>query len=166
MRFWRLNVPNYESDYRHSYINGQLHYPFGLPGVECDVCCQTSGGCRVRSYECPEELRSHKNLAQRWPIPRSEHSLLQQQVLTALGAKGESFVDLGPGDSFQPCYLEIPSRPRADFLWLSAGVLVVSERIKGVFETICGDNAAVRPIILRKIGKREAKLPPPMPSTG
>jgi hypothetical protein len=46
------------------------------------------------------------------------------------------------------------------------GVLVVAERIKDLFLSSCGDDIAVCPIILRKIGKREAKLPTPMPSTG
>jgi hypothetical protein len=37
MQFWRLRNPDYDSDYKRSYINGQLEHPFGLPGVRCDV---------------------------------------------------------------------------------------------------------------------------------
>jgi|HubBroStandDraft_2_1064218.scaffolds.fasta_scaffold131021_2 hypothetical protein len=166
MRFWRLMSPDYDSDYRGSYINGSLEHPFGLPGVDCDVCGQTWGGSRVLSYEYPESLRSHKKATDRWPIPRSQHSALQEQLLNELGLEGEPFVDLRPGDSFQPCYLDVPSRPRADFLWSSIGVLVVSERIKESLVSLCRDEIAVRPITLRKVGNREAKLAPPMPSSG
>lgn len=165
-RFWRISSPDYESDYRDSYINGGLDYPFGLPGVHCDVCGQTWGGCRVLSYECPESLKSHKNFKERWPVSRSEHTALQQQLFAALGARGEPFIDLRPGDTLQPCYLDIPSRPRADFLWPYLGVLVVSGRIKDFFLNTCCDEISVRPIVLRKVGKRQAELPPPMPTTG
>jgi hypothetical protein len=166
MRFWRLTSPDYDSDYRHSYINGSLEHPFGLPGVECDVCGETWGGSRVLAYEYPESLRSYKKARDRWPIPRSEHSALQERLLNELGLEGKPFVDLRPGDSFQPCYLDVPSRPRADFLWSSLGVLVVSERIKELLVSLCRDEIAVRPITLRKVGEREAKLAPPMPSSG
>ena len=165
-RFWTISSPDYESDYRQSYINGGLDYPFGLPGVHCDVCGQTWGGSRVLSYECPESLRNHKNFKERWPVSLSEHSALQQQLFAALGTRGEPFIDLRPGDTLQPCYLDIPSRPRADFLWPNWGVLVVSERIKDFFLKTCVGEISVRPIVLRKIGKRHAKLPPPMPTTG
>ena len=158
--------PEYGSDYRYSYINGSLEHPFGLPGVDCDVCGQTRGGSRVLPYDYPESLRSHKKAKDRWPIPRSEHSALQEQLLKQLGLEGAPFVDLRPGDSFQPCYLDVPSRPRADFLWSRSGVLVVSERIKESLVSLCRDEIAVRPITLRKVGKREAKLAAPMPSTG
>jgi hypothetical protein len=106
MRFWRLTAPDYRSDYEYSYINGGLEHPFGLPGVECDVCGQTWGGSRVLPYEYPESLRRHKKAKDRWPVPRSEHSALQEQLLSQLGLAGAPFVDLRPGDSFQPCYLE------------------------------------------------------------
>jgi hypothetical protein len=154
MLFWRLTSPDYGSDYRYSYVNGSLEHPFGLPGVRCDVCGQTWGGSRVLPYEYPELLRSHKKATDRWPISRSEHSALQEKLLNQLGLEGEPFVDLRPGDSFQPCYLDVPSRPRADFLWSSIGVLVVSERIKESFVSLCRHEIAVRPITLRKVGKR------------
>jgi hypothetical protein len=165
-RFWTISSPKYKSDYKHSYINGDLDYPFGLPGIKCDVCGATWGGRRVLPYECPERLRSKKNLTERWPIARHEHTVLQQQVLAAISTEGVPFVDLRPGDTFKPCYLEVPSLPRADFLWSRGGVLVVSEPIKRLFLDMCGDDIDVCAITLCKIGKREAKLPPPMPRTG
>jgi hypothetical protein len=83
-----------------------------------------------------------------------------------LQINGDPFVRLKPGDRFQPCFLDVPSRPRSDFLWSSLGSLVVSERIKNVLVDFCSDDIAVCPVNLRKIGKREAKLPVPIPSTG
>ena len=86
--------------------------------------------------------------------------------MDALQIIAPTFVGLRPGDDFQPCFLDVPSRPRADFLWSSIGSLIVSERIKNELIDSCSDDIAACPVILRKIGKREAKLPPPMPSTG
>ena len=166
MRFWRLTYPDYDSDYRNSYINGNLEHPFGLPGVDCDVCGKTWAGSRVLPYEYPQSLRSHKKATDRWPIRPSEHADLQKQLFNQLGLAGEPFVDLCPGDRFQPCYLDVPSRPRADFLWPSLGVLVVAERIKELPIALCGDEIAVWSITLRKIGKREARIAVPMPSAG
>jgi hypothetical protein len=166
MKFWRVRSPEYDSDYRHSYINGGLEHPFGLPGVICDVCGDTWGGSRILPFECPEQFRSHKNIIDGWPISVAEHIALQKDLMAVLPVKGESFVALCPGDDFQPCYLDVPSRPRADFLWSSCGALIVSERIKNTLVDCCPDDVAVCPVTLRKIGKREANLPPPMPSTG
>ena len=45
-------------------------------------------------------------------------------------------------------------------------VASVSEQIKNALVESCSDDIAVCPVTLRKIGKREAKLPPPIPSTG
>jgi hypothetical protein len=164
--FWRLYHPDYDSDYRHSYINGSLDHPFALPGVRCDVCGATYGGSRILSYECPQSLRQHKNLKEGWPISRSDHANLQLKVFTELGIRGEPFVDLRPGDNFQPCFLDVPSRPQADFLWPGLGSFIVADRIRDLFVEICPEDIAICPVTLRKIGKRNAKLPPPMPSTG
>jgi hypothetical protein len=164
--FWRLDHPDYDSDYRYSYINGSLGHPFGLPGVCCDVCGATSGGVRILAQECPPQFREHKNLRERWPIPRTDHARLQGELMTALGINGEPFVDLRPGDGFQPCFLDVPSRPRADFLWSGLGSFLVTDRVRDLLLRLAVNDIAVCPVTLRKIGKREAKLVPPMPSTG
>ena len=166
MTFWRVKSPDYESDYKDSYINGSLEHPFGLPGVKCDVCEDTWGGSRILPFECPDSFRNHKNIIDAWPVTRSEHENLQKEIMDALQIIAPTFVGLRPGDDFQPCFLDVPSRPRADFLWSSIGSLIVSERIKNELIDSCSDDIAACPVILRKIGKREAKLPSPMPSTG
>jgi len=87
-------------------------------------------------------------------------------LISVLPIKGQPFAALRPGDDFQPCFLDVPSRPRADFLWPSLGSLVVSERIRNILVTCWPDDIVACPVGLRKIGKREAKLPPPIPVTG
>jgi hypothetical protein len=164
--FWRLHHPDYGSDYKDSYINGSLEHPFGLPGVCCDICTATWGGVRILAQECPPQLQEHQHLRERWPIPRADHAKLQRELMTAIGTKGEPFVGLQPGDCLQPCFLDVPSCPRADFLWPSLGSFVVTDRVRDLFLTASGNDIAVCPVILRKIGKRNAKLPPPVPSTG
>ena len=166
MRFWRIKSPDYESDYKHSYINGSLDHPFGLPGVVCDVCGNTWGGSRILPYDCPAAFHRHKNITERWPITRKEHAALQTELLRVLPVNGKPFSALRPGDDFQPSFLDVPSRPRADFLWPSLGSLVVSERIKNALVESWPNDVIACPVGLRKIGKREARLAPPIPSTG
>jgi hypothetical protein len=167
MEFWKLDHPDYDSDYRFSYINGSLQHPFGMPGIQCDVCGETWGGSRILPYDCPVQLRQHKRLTNGWPIPIEEHKKLQHEVRDALHKAGSVDVPvLRPGDEFQPGYLDIPSRPRADFLWGSLGSVVVSQRVKDLFKSEKTSGPAFSPVVLRKIGKREAKLSPPTPSTG
>ncbi len=166
MRFWRVKSPDYESDYDDSYINGALDHPFGLPGVRCEVCGNTWGGTRILPFHCPAPFRSQKNITDGWPIPRMEHEALQEELMTALALDGEPFVALRPGDDFQPCYLDIPSHPRADFLWGTLGSVIVSERVNAVLIQLCPQDIVSCPVTLRKVGSREADLPPPMPSAG
>jgi hypothetical protein len=166
MQFWRLEAPEYDSDYRQTYINGAVEHPFGLPGVRCDVCRQTWGGSRILPFECPASLRGHRNLMERWPIPLDQHRALQREIQAELRSAGMAVPALRPGDDFQPCYLDIPSRPRADFLWASLGSVLISERIRLLFDSLSIREVSYSPVTLRKVGKREARRPPPVPSTG
>lgn len=82
MRFWRIRESlEHVSDYKHSYVNGSLEHPYGLPGVNCDVCGDTWGGSRILPFECPESFRRHKNITERWPISRAEHETLQKNLM-------------------------------------------------------------------------------------
>lgn len=165
IRFWRLHSPPYDSDYRCSYINGHLEHPYALPGVECDKCGDIWGGTRILQFECPASLRKHKLLTNLWPIPLEQHEALQHEVGKHLSLAGINHPKLRPGDCFQPGYLDVPSRPQDDFLWCSMSV-VVSERIKRLFDSAQIRNVVFCPVVLRKIGSREASLEPPIPSTG
>ena len=166
MKFWRLTQPDSDSDYRHSYINGGLSNPFGLPGISCEVCNVKFGGSRVLPFECPQELREKTHFIERWPVPCEQHKALQAELRSGLAKQGVKINNLFPGDRLQPSYLDIPSRPRADFLWASIGSVVVSERIKNLFDSLKIEGVVFCPVILRKVGKREAKLQPPIPVTG
>lgn len=166
MKFWRLTYPDYESDYEHTYINGSLEHPFGLPGVNCDVCGETWSGSRHLRFKCPTPVRRLKNIKDGWPISRSEHAELQQKIMRVLRMRGEPFVALRPGDAFQPSFLDVPSRPHADFLWASIGTFVVSERIKRLLISVCPKDVTACPVTLRKIGKHSAKLAPVVLESG
>ena len=82
-----------------------------------------------------------------------------------LGEYGERLV-IKPGLRIQPAYLDIPSRPEADFLWCSLDVMVVSDWVKQVFDRVCPKDAALVKVVLRKVGDRSAKAKPVIPSTG
>ena len=166
MRFWKITGPENQSDYEHSYINGGLEHPFGLPGVKCDICGSIWGGGRILAYDCPTSFRNQKHIIERWPISRQDHEALQNTLMKALSIQGQPFSALRPGDSFQPSYLDVPSRPTSDFLWSSLGSLVVSERIKDVLSKECQNDISVCAVNLRKVGERDSTLEPPMPPTG
>ena len=164
--FWRLHEPDYPSDYQHTFVNGELEHPFGMPGVRCGCCGNTWGGGRILPYALPESLRKRKELRDGWPINHEAHRALQAEVLTALRAEGHLVEAVRPGDSFQPGVLDIPSRPEADFLWAALGSVVVSERIRTAFLAAGVKGAVFAPVTPRKIGRRSAKLPAPIPSSG
>lgn len=166
MKFWYIKAYNYQSDYDHLFVNGQLDHPFGLPGVDCEICGETWGKSRVLEHKCPDSMRLHKNVKERWPISRLEHETLQEKLMSALRISGTPFVDMRPGDELQPGFLDVPSRPEADFLWPSLGTLVVSDRIKNLLQKACTDEIAVFPLELRRIGDRPPILPAPIPQTG
>jgi hypothetical protein len=166
MRFWKIKMPDYDCESPPIYINGLLEHPFILPGIRCDVCGESWGGSRILPYQCPKIFQQNTELTTLSPIHRSEHEALQKKLLKEILIEGDPFVALRPGDRLQPCYLDVPSRPRADFLWSTVGSLVVSERIKNVLVECCGSDIAVSPVTNRKIGKWETHFIPPRPSTG
>jgi hypothetical protein len=167
LRFWQISSPDYPSDYQDSYINGSFEHPMNFPGIYCDFCTNSWSWAGTRSlpYECPESLRHEIIRGSRQSIPRTEHLALQIKLLYALGIQGQPFVDIRPGYSFPPGYLDVPSLPRADFLWPGSRMLV-SERVRDALVSLCGDHVAAFRVIPRKIGKRNAKLPAPIPRSG
>jgi uncharacterized protein CXXCG len=165
MNFWRIHSPEYENDYKYSYINGGISHPYGMPGIKCDICLQKWGGNRILPFECPPSLRDNKNIKEGWPISREQHQALQSEVIKEFSKIGINCPPLEPGDDFQPCYLDVPSKPCMDFLWAAYKTLVISERIKKLFELMKVQDIVFCPVILHKIGKRSARLPAPIPST-
>jgi hypothetical protein len=115
---------------------------------------------------CPESLRQLKEIKDRWPIPLEAHKTLQSLVLRELAESGVKMEALRPGDSFQPAYLDVPSRPRADFLWSSLGSIVVSQRVKDILEESGVNDVNFCEVIMRKVGMREASFPAPVPASG
>ncbi|MCP4978471.1 MAG: hypothetical protein GY931_20185 [Maribacter sp.] len=162
MKFWKLEKPDYDSDYDSEYINGGLDHPFGLPGINCDSCGETWSGSRILSIECPEILRNDCCIKDGWPITFEKFSELEKRVSTMVVTN----FDLKPGDRFQPSYLDVASKPEADFLWSSIGSVLVSERIKNFFEQYSRTDIDFAKVIKRHIGKNKAHLPAPIPESG
>jgi hypothetical protein len=166
MHFWRLTQPDYASDYADTFINGDLEHPFSLPGVHCERCGQTWSGSTILPYELPIQLHALNSLKDHRPISGSEHVNLRSSILKALQAAGAPLTELQVGAIFQPGYLDVPSRPEADFLWSGMGSVVVSQRIRDALVDSAINGCVLVPVVPRRIGKRRATLPPPVPSNG
>lgn len=164
--FWRLERPDYESDYDDTFINGYSKHDFGLPGIKCRLCGQTWSGTRVLPFILPERLHSIPELASPWPIYAEDHNRLKKVVLEVFREGGMEVADLEPGDEFQPAYLEIPSIPNSDFIWSGIGSVLVSERIREIFHKNDIHGVEFVPVIMRKVGNNPHVLPAPIPSTG
>ncbi len=162
MKFWRITSPDYTSDYSHTWINGSLSHPDSLPGVKCDVCGETWGGSRILPDMAPKAVIKRR-AEDVWPIPLEHFDALREEAEAQIGRQG---LRLMPGDSFQPAVLDVPTIPRADFLWGSLGSLVVSARIRDLLAEKCAAAVTMVEVKFGKIGKKEARLPAPIPSTG
>lgn len=169
MRFWQLRAPDYPAgDYQDANINGSIDWDLSFPVVDCDICL-TSWGCgggNPLPFECPQSIRGEMSTRNRKrSLFLGEHVALQKRLLEELNVRGEPFVDVRPGSRFPPLYLDVPSRPRADFLW-PYGAVLVSNRVRELLVDLCHEDVATFPVNLRKVGKREAKLPAPIPRSG
>jgi hypothetical protein len=165
LRFFRMQSPEYSSASQDLNINGNLEYIYRLPGLSCAACGATYGGSRILSVSAPPQIQNDKRFMSRWPISDEEHAALQKELAGYLEKEFVPFVTFRPGDSFQPAYLDIPSKPTADFLWPNIRCFVVSERMKKmVFDELSGDVEIV-PVQLRKIGKINVLLPPAIPAS-
>jgi hypothetical protein len=148
-----MRPPRYSSDSQDFFINGNLEHLYRLPGVTCEVCNTSHGGSRILPISAPEQIQNDSRFRSRWPVPQQEHIALQQEVAGYLNLDCESFVTFRPGDTFQPAYLDVPSRPAMDFLWSNPRSFVISERIKKrVFDELTNEVVMVQ-VQLRKIGK-------------
>lgn len=168
MRFWRIHAPDYTSDYQNSNLNGSIESQLRFPGVDCHVCMVDWSWAGLRSvpFECPDSLRSEMSAkGHRRSLFRVEHAKLQAEVLKEANIQGGATIEVGPGYRFPPLILDIPSRPRSDFLWPDSALLV-SARILDLLVDLCRQDIATFPVTLRKVGKRNAKLPTLIPKSG
>ncbi len=163
MQFWKLQGTDYVSDYKRSFINGRLEHSYSLPGVQCKVCRQATGDGSVIPYICPASLR--KRLSNPGEVTIEEFDLLAKKVKPAVEKQGLSGSLVQPGCLLQPAFLDIASKPTADFLWPSFSPLI-SERIRDKMESLKLRDIAFPEVTMRKVGKKSANLTPPIPSTG
>lgn len=164
--YWRLERPDYSSDYQDTFINGSGQHPHGMPGLSCTVCKSIYGGGYLLPYVCPEKFQNHKNIRAGWPITEVEHRLLQQQIKNEMPAEAALSANLSPGADFQPLHLKFPSRPKSDFLWSSLGSVVVSPKVKSLFEQHEITGIRFCPAVIDKVGKRDSQGPIPIAATG
>jgi hypothetical protein len=155
-KFWRINHPQYKSDRQEEYINGYGEHPYGLPGINCKGCGQVWSNIRVLPVSCPDEFRKNPYITYGSPIADLTHRNLQSDLANAIGRKDFKFL---PGDDFQPIYLDIKSKPRADFLWSTLGSVLVSERVKNELEQCKITGVQFAPVIMRKVGDKLIKFP-------
>lgn len=163
MQFWEIQGTDYINDYKRSFINGQIEHPYSLPTVQCKVCHRAIGEDSVLPYECPANLR--KRFSDPDEVTIEEFELLAKKVRAAVEKKGIRGSFVQPGCLLQPVFLDIASKPTADFLWPSFSPLV-SQRIRDKLESLNLRDTAFAEVTLRKVGKKSAKLAPPIPSTG
>lgn len=166
-KFWELDSPLYASDYRRTFINGSLEHPYTLPTVCCEKCCQRSFDWRVLPFLCPPSMRRNKFLRDyEDDVSVAEFSQVCSKLAGTLRRAGVDSVQFSPGAKLQPCFLDIPSRPTADFLWPGTWTIVVSDRVKQALLGWNLDGVAFCPVVLRKVGKRSPRASFRMPSTG
>ncbi len=164
--FWRMDAPKY-GDYKSAFINGELEHPYQLPDIKCDVC--SGGNCSedmILPYECPVEWREEAFMDSEAVGPSEFEKLVGKLQKTVPRSLRLPTTLIRPGCELQPCFLDIPSKPTADFLWCYIGSVVVSERVKALFDALKVASVRFCPVSLRKVGTRSAKLPSPIPSTG
>jgi hypothetical protein len=121
---------------------------------------------RSLPYSLPPGFMNRKELTGHHSIPLADFKQLTRKINQELEKSGAGIIDLEPGDKFQPSYLDIPSRPDADFLWASCGSVLISERIRILFEECTIKGVAFCRVTPGKIGKKSAKHKSPIPSTG
>lgn len=164
--YWRVERPNYSSDYQDTFINGSGSHPYGLPGINCSVCKETYGNIHVVPYFCPDNLIHHKNLLRKWPISQEEHSALQRQIKEEFHLNDIDTSSFPTIYDFQPVHLKFASRPESDFLWSTLGSVIVSSKVKIIFEQQKITGVEFCPAVVEKVGKRVSVGPIPIASTG
>lgn len=158
VNFWALRWRRLKDDYEQFFVNGHAQYRFSIPGIECPKC-GCAGGGRVLPFECPKEFRQRQVLRKPQVLPVEEHKALCSELEKSLRRVGVQ-TRLESGDQFQPALFNLPSLPSVDFFWAYAGArsVIISERVRTLFEDAHVRGAMFCPVVLRKIG-RLAVLP-------
>ncbi len=163
MKFWQLGEPRYASDYQRSFVNGEIEHPYNLPFVDCGSCGQRFLADHSLPYECPPLLR--KRFSDPAPVTIEEFENIAKPIRLAVQKHGVDKDMVQPRCFLLPAFLDVPSKPEADFLWPGFWPLV-TERIREKLESLRIRGIAFADVTLRKVGKKSPKLPPPIPSTG
>jgi hypothetical protein len=160
---WFLLSPSDSDDYQHAYVHGEVEYVHHLPATSCSDCSRPVATYSVLPFGCPEELRTEKLLTTGLVSPQT-YDALRKQIAARLNAEQEAY--LQPGAAFMPGLLDVPSKPRADFLWAELGGPLVSERVREAITRVCADDVYFTDISYRRVGRRSAKALAPIPNSG
>ncbi len=117
-------------------------------------------------FRFPKPCRASLRLRVPGTIDVDEFQGLDRLVRKTLREQGVEIEELRPGDLFQPGILEVPSFPKADFLWSSVRAPVVSDRIKTLFEGNEVTGVALCPVVIEKVGKSSSAAIPQIPTSG
>jgi len=157
--FWRLAQPQ-QDDYRAIFVNGEVRCEHELPTVGCRTCARVRWSGRVLPVDCPPAWRSRPAVS---PRPRREHRItnaafaeLRAKLDPDVGPLPSTLGGLEPGDRFQPVLVRVPSRPSADFLWPGVGDLLVSERVRSLWEHEAFTGAVFSRTEFERVGRRAA----------
>ena len=160
---WFLLSPSDADDYQQAYVNGEVDYAYRLPAIACRQCSRPVATDNVLPFACPEELRTEKLLTE-GRVPPPIYDALRHRIAARLTA--EQAATLAPGAGFMPGLLDIPSTPNADFLWAELGGPLVSERVRAALTPLCAEDAYFTDTVYRRVGRRSAKAPAPIPDGG
>jgi hypothetical protein len=156
-QFWRLEAP-WADDYRRVFVNGEVRAAHALPDTGCRTCARPRGGDRVLPVDCPAEWRGRPEVT---PHPRRQHRVanaefeaLRDAIAPALDPLPPGMAPVERGDRFQPLLLRVPSRPEADFLWPGVGDILVSERVRALWERDGVTGAVFSRVEYERVGRR------------
>jgi hypothetical protein len=143
MKLWRIKQPDFDSEREEGFNNGSLTFPYGLPGVNC---CGTWACCGLFDRECPSELRTVKELNDRWPVTPERLEELRSQLRQFPSFKNLGITELKPGIRFLPPQFSPPRVIDNDFLWPALEAPVVSRRIAALLCRYCQHDFVGVPI--------------------
>jgi len=170
MKFWEIQEPAC-SDYKHVHVSGKLRHPYRLPATDCEVCGSSVSYFYdvVLPIECPPAFRDHYLLTDE-EARVSVKDL--EELVNKLGLKlpERTSVRLLPRACLQPCFLDVPSTPKEDFLWsnLWSGLssVVVSERVRKAIEDSAAPGVTFYRVTPGRIGRSSPKASPRIPASG
>ena len=164
--YWTIDRPEYDDEDQDAFVNGTAVAPHETPRIECRTCGQTWIGGRVHPFFCPVQFAGIEIAWNEMMIEEAEFKKLRRRVNRVLRAQGHPDFDLRPGDDFQPFMLDLPSRPRYDFLWSGFASVFVTKKVRDLFIEAEVSGIVFCDARVRKVGRSEPFDEPPVSGIG